>query len=89
MADTIQRGPGARPARQAGPRGRTPLSTRIATFLRRLSHWISTFIRRHKLAPYLLLAPALIGIALVILWPLVQMVMFAFQNYGQIGRAHV
>src|SRR5271166_2050733 len=40
------------------------------------------FVRRHKLAPYLLLAPALIGIALVLLWPLVQVVIFSFQNYG-------
>jgi N,N'-diacetylchitobiose transport system permease protein len=39
-------------------------------------------MRRHKLAPYLLLLPALIAIALVILWPLVQMVIFSFQNYG-------
>jgi ABC-type sugar transport system permease subunit len=43
---------------------------------------IGTFLRRHKLAPYLLLLPALIGIALVVLWPLVQMVIFSFQNYG-------
>ena len=41
-----------------------------------------TFVRRHKLAPYLLLAPALAGIALVLLWPLVQVVIFSFQNYG-------
>jgi ABC-type sugar transport system permease subunit len=40
------------------------------------------FIRRHKLAPYLLLAPALAGIALVLLWPLAQVAMFSFQNYG-------
>ncbi|HTZ93607.1 MAG TPA: sugar ABC transporter permease [Streptosporangiaceae bacterium] len=40
------------------------------------------FIRRHKLAPYLLLTPALVGIALVLLWPLVQVVIFSFQNYG-------
>src|SRR5580698_7664700 len=40
------------------------------------------FVRRHKLAPYLLLAPALIGIALVLLWPLVQVVLYSFQNYG-------
>jgi N,N'-diacetylchitobiose transport system permease protein len=40
------------------------------------------FIRRNKLAPYLLLAPALIGIALVLLWPLVQVVIFSFQNYS-------
>ena len=43
---------------------------------------IGTFMRRHKLAPYLLVLPALIGIALVILWPLVQMVIYSFQNYG-------
>jgi N,N'-diacetylchitobiose transport system permease protein len=53
-------------------RGR-PSPTRVA---------IGTFIRRHKLAPYLLLLPALIGIVLVVLWPLVQMVIFSFQNYG-------
>jgi ABC-type sugar transport system permease subunit len=71
MADTIQHGRDARLARQAGPLGGAPLPTRFRTF-----------IRRHKLAPYLLLAPALIGIALVILWPLAQMVIFSFQNYG-------
>src|SRR5229473_7058219 len=40
------------------------------------------FVRRHKLAPYLLLAPALGGIALVLLWPLAQVVIFSFQNYS-------
>jgi ABC-type sugar transport system permease subunit len=40
------------------------------------------FIRRYKLAPYLLLAPASIGIALVLLWPLIQVVIFSFQNYS-------
>src|SRR5580658_3624331 len=34
------------------------------------------FVRRPKLAPYLLLAPALIGIAMV------QVVIFSFQNYS-------
>jgi ABC-type sugar transport system permease subunit len=43
---------------------------------------LATFVRRHKLAPYLLLAPALVGIALVLLWPLVQVAIFSFQNYG-------
>ncbi len=42
----------------------------------------AAFVRRHKLAPYLLLTPALIGIALVLLWPLVQVVIFSFQNYS-------
>jgi ABC-type sugar transport system permease subunit len=41
-----------------------------------------SFIRRHRLAPYLMVAPALIGIALVLLWPLVQVVIFSFQNYS-------
>ncbi|HUA28403.1 MAG TPA: sugar ABC transporter permease [Streptosporangiaceae bacterium] len=41
-----------------------------------------TFVRRHRIAPYLLLVPALGGIALVYLWPLAQMVLFSFQNYG-------
>jgi ABC-type sugar transport system permease subunit len=43
---------------------------------------LATFVRRRKLAPYLLLAPALVGIALVLLWPLVQVAIFSFQNYG-------
>jgi N,N'-diacetylchitobiose transport system permease protein len=43
---------------------------------------LGSFVRRHNLAPYLLLLPALAGIALVILWPLVQMIPFSFQNYG-------
>ncbi|HEY2549489.1 MAG TPA: sugar ABC transporter permease [Streptosporangiaceae bacterium] len=43
---------------------------------------VGSFIRRHRLAPYLLLAPALAGIALVLLWPLLQVIVFSFQNYG-------
>jgi ABC-type sugar transport system permease subunit len=43
---------------------------------------LATFVRRHKLAPYLLLAPGLAGIAVVLLWPLVQVGLYAFQNYG-------
>jgi ABC-type sugar transport system permease subunit len=43
---------------------------------------VASFIRRHKLAPYLLLVPALAGIALVLLWPLIQVTIDAFQNYG-------
>jgi ABC-type sugar transport system permease subunit len=72
MADTVQRQPVVRPATQPGPRlPRLPARTRAATF-----------VRRHKIAPYLLLLPALIGIALVLLWPLVQVAMYSFQNYG-------
>jgi N,N'-diacetylchitobiose transport system permease protein len=42
----------------------------------------AAFVRRHKLAPYLLLAPGLAGITVVLLWPLVQVGLYAFQNYG-------
>jgi len=41
-----------------------------------------SFVRRHRIAPYLLLVPALVGIALVYFWPLAQMVLYSFQNYG-------
>jgi hypothetical protein len=33
---------------------------------------VAAFVRRHRLAPYLMLAPALAGIAVVLLWPLAQ-----------------
>jgi ABC-type sugar transport system permease subunit len=69
MAETMRPEAAVLPGRQHGRPG--PARVRL-----------STFIRRHKLAPYFLVLPALIGIALVVLWPLVQMVIFAFQNYG-------
>jgi len=40
------------------------------------------FVRRHHLAPYLLLAPALAGVAWLILWPAMQLGVFSLQNYG-------
>jgi len=40
------------------------------------------WIRRHKLAPYLLLIPATATIGALILWPAVQIGVFSFQNYG-------
>ena len=40
------------------------------------------FVRRHRLAPYLLLAPALAGVGWLIVWPAVQLGLFSFQNYG-------
>jgi ABC-type sugar transport system permease subunit len=69
MADTIQHGPAALP--RSRPGGPGPFRQRLAAF-----------VRRHKLAPYLMLLPALAGIGFVILWPLVQMGIFSFQNYG-------
>ena len=49
---------------------------------RRARTSIAAFVRRHKLAPYLLLAPGLAGIAVVLLWPLIQVALYSFQNYG-------
>ena len=74
MAETIEHQPAALPARPPGrphPGGPGPARARLGAF-----------VRRHRLAPYLLLAPALAGIALVLLWPLVQVVIFSFQNYS-------
>jgi ABC-type sugar transport system permease subunit len=48
----------------------------------RASARFGAFVRRHRLAPYLLLVPALAGIVLIYLWPLVQMALYSFQNYG-------
>ncbi|MGB6456753.1 MAG: sugar ABC transporter permease [Streptosporangiaceae bacterium] len=69
MAETIRPEAAVLPGQHSGRRG--PLRVRL-----------STFIRRHKLAPYLLLLPALIGIALVLLWPLIQVAVYSLQNYG-------
>jgi ABC-type sugar transport system permease subunit len=71
MTDTVQRQAAPRPARRPGQSGGGPAGARVGAF-----------VRRHKIAPYLLLAPALAGIALVLLWPLAQVMIFSFQNYG-------
>ena len=65
--------PGRAPGQPSGRPGPAVPSARVR---------VAAFIRRHKLAPYLLLLPALVGIALVLLWPLVQVGLFSFQNYG-------
>jgi N,N'-diacetylchitobiose transport system permease protein len=69
MAETIQHPTAALPGRQR--RGPGPARTQLGGL-----------IRRFKLTPYLLLLPALAGIALALLWPLVQVIFFSFQNYG-------
>jgi N,N'-diacetylchitobiose transport system permease protein len=48
------------------------------------------FVRRHRLAPYLLLLPSAAVIGALVLWPTVQIAAFSFQNYGlqqEIGAA--
>ncbi|HEY7146352.1 MAG TPA: sugar ABC transporter permease [Streptosporangiaceae bacterium] len=72
MANTLQEKTGLRPPRRLS-RHLPPAAAGAG---------LGTFVRRHKLAPYLLLAPALAGIALVLLWPLVQVALYSFQNYG-------
>jgi N,N'-diacetylchitobiose transport system permease protein len=43
---------------------------------------IGALTRRYHLAPYLLLLPSLAAIGLVLLWPVVQVTLFSFQDYG-------
>jgi ABC-type sugar transport system permease subunit len=50
---------------------------------------IGTFVRRHRLAPYLLLIPAIIGVGWLIVWPTIQVGLFSFQNYGILQLAGV
>jgi ABC-type sugar transport system permease subunit len=56
------------PRRPAGPRGRAAFSA---------------FMRRHKIAPYLLLLPALAAIAFILIWPTLQIGIYSMQNFGE------
>jgi N,N'-diacetylchitobiose transport system permease protein len=40
------------------------------------------FVRRHRLAHYLLVLPSAAVIAALLLWPTIQIAVFSFQNYG-------
>lgn len=42
----------------------------------------AAFVRRHRLAPYLLLVPALAVVAVLVAWPTIQVAAYSFQNYG-------
>ncbi len=80
MVRTISGQPGHLRA-PAGPPSGPPLSLRKRT---------AYFVRRHRLAPYLLLLPSAAVIAALVLWPTVQIAEFSFQNYGlqqEIGAA--
>src|SRR5258707_841521 len=73
MVDTVTQQPAGGPRAPAGGParpGRPP-----AAQLRAL-------IRRYRLAPYLLLLPSIVAIALVLLWPVLQVTLYSFQNYG-------
>jgi N,N'-diacetylchitobiose transport system permease protein len=74
MTNTVERHLGASASRTTATRTRTGPS--------RAGGGLGGFVRRHKLAPFLLIAPALAGIGLVLLWPLAQVISYSFQNYG-------
>ena len=69
---TAVRGPRRPASRPAAPAAR-PAAGR---------HGSGRLIRRYRLAPYLLLLPSIVAIALVLLWPVVQVTLYSFQNYG-------
>jgi len=71
MVDTVSSQPAARARGTTPPGARRPPGTRAGSL-----------IRRYRVAPYLLLLPAVAAIALVLLWPVVQVVLYSFQNYG-------
>jgi N,N'-diacetylchitobiose transport system permease protein len=48
----------------------------------RFSGRLGSMVRRHRLGPYLLLAPSAVAIGLVLVWPTVQIGLFSAQNYG-------
>jgi N,N'-diacetylchitobiose transport system permease protein len=70
-------GRSGRPGRSSRPRGAAgaPRPGGAAFPVRAL-------IRRYRLAPYLLLLPSMAAISLVLLWPVVQVGLYSFQNYG-------
>ena len=70
MVDTITNPPPAS-TRRRGPRPAAGLGTPARAL-----------VRRYRLAPYLLLLPSIVAIALVLLWPVIQVTLYSFQNYG-------
>jgi len=44
---------------------------------------LGAFMRRHRLAPYLLILPALAGIGLALIWPTLQIGLYSLQNFGE------
>jgi len=85
MVNTDKRRPGTTSLAGAAsePRsGRAAATGRIRTpGLTRRQH-VAIWVRRHGVAPYLLLIPATAVIAWLVLWPAVQIGVISFQNYG-------
>src|SRR5579875_2115450 len=77
MVDTVggtEAAKAARPPRTIKPKRPAQPPNRAA---------IAAFMRRHKVAPYLLLLPALAAIAFVLIWPTLQIGLYSFQNFGE------
>src|SRR5580693_2073752 len=74
MVKTVNGRPGSVSFPAGSPSGRIAPHT----FWQRTVRWT----RRHRVAPYLLLLPSLALIAVLVLWPAVQLGIFSFQNYG-------
>jgi len=69
MVRTVDRRPGSL---------RSPAGSPPPTLSQRGARWI----RRHRLAPYLLVLPSIAVIGALVLWPAVQIGLFSFQDYG-------
>jgi ABC-type sugar transport system permease subunit len=72
MVDTAAHRPGA----DAASAPRAPLGSRTR------APRLGALVRRHRLAPYLLLLPSMAAIGLVLIWPVIQVALYSFQNYG-------
>jgi N,N'-diacetylchitobiose transport system permease protein len=77
MVDTVG---GTEAAKAAGP-PRTTKSNGPARLPNRAA--FGSFMRRHKLAPYLLVLPALAAIAFILIWPTLQIGLYSLQNFGE------
>ena len=74
MVRTVDGQPGSVSSPAGPPSGQSP----PRTFRQRATSWV----RRHRVAPYLLLVPSLALIGALVLWPTAQIGTLSFQNYG-------
>src|SRR5580700_4273320 len=63
-----------------GPPGRVDASSSPAVPPAAVSR--GSFLRRHRLTPYLLLLPSVAVVGALVVWPAAQIGLFSFQNYG-------
>jgi N,N'-diacetylchitobiose transport system permease protein len=87
MVDIVKGRPGgtaprAGPGRPAGPGVSGPHGPRGRRGRPVGTAGLRAFVRRHRLAPYLLLLPSAAAIGLVLVWPTLQIGVLSLQNYG-------